>query len=81
MKFDIVLPPTLWSGRTVESIFGAGVENLLTDAFINAGVAHASRRKRWPFRNPAGLPGPSGSKRAAFCAGTYNYLESWDLTR
>jgi hypothetical protein len=55
--------------------------NLLTDAFINAGVADTSRRRRCPFRNRAGLPELSGSKRAAFCAGTFNYLESWDLTR
>jgi hypothetical protein len=28
---------------------------------FNAGVANAARRRRWPFRTPAGLPGPSGS--------------------
>jgi hypothetical protein len=27
---------------------------------FNAGVANAPRRRRWPFRTPAGLPGPSG---------------------
>jgi hypothetical protein len=50
-----------WPPEAIElsSLSFGPVSTFLDRCRFTTGVANASRRRRWPFRNPAGLPGPS----------------------
>jgi hypothetical protein len=52
-EYIVTTGPLEWSNCRVH--LRGRCRDLLTDAFINAGVAHASCRRRQPFRNTAGL--------------------------